>query len=197
MFPLVSDADEVQAARRFCSEVCAELTRAGLAHDASVPIGAMIETPSAALTADHLAEVCDFLSIGTNDLIQYTFAADRQNEEMTSLYRPLHPAILRLIRQILDGAARFGRDVSLCGDMAADPRYTWILIGLGLRSLSMTSRELPFVRSVVQKSELAEAHRLAQDALALHSDAEVQALTKARMADRFALEIQSRGPRRP
>jgi phosphotransferase system enzyme I (PtsI) len=195
MFPLVSHADEVRAARRLCTEVCAELTEEGLPHDATVQVGAMIETPSAALTADHLAEVCDFLSIGTNDLIQYTFAADRQNEEMASFYRPLHPAILRLLRQILDGAARFGRDVSLCGDMAADPRYTWILIGLGLRALSMTARELPFVRSVVQKSDLAEAQRLADDALVLHSDAEVQSLTRARMGDRFVLEIDSRGPR--
>jgi phosphotransferase system enzyme I (PtsI) len=136
--------------------------------------------------------VCDFLSIGTNDLIQYTFAADRQNEEMASLYRPQHPALLRLLRQILDGAARFDRDVSLCGDMAADPRYTWLLIGLGLRSLSMPARELPFVRSVVQKSALVEAQALAQAALVLHSDLEVDALTQARMADRFTLEIDRR-----
>jgi phosphotransferase system enzyme I (PtsI) len=189
MFPLVSSADEVQQARRVCVDVCAELERDGLAHDPSVLVGAMIETPSAALTADHIAAVSDFLSIGTNDLIHYAFAADRQNAEVAYLYRPLHPSILRMLRQVFDAAAAHDRSVSLCGDMAGDPRYTWMLLGLGLRTFSMTAPELPFVRSVVQRTELASAQRLASDALLLSSEVEIAALVRERMASRFASEL--------
>jgi len=158
-------------------------------HQADVPLGAMIETPSAALTADHLAAASDFLSIGTNDLIHYAFAADRQNEDVAYLYRPLHPSILRMLLQVVDAAGARGRALSLCGDMAGDPRYTWILLGLGLRALSMTAPELPFVRAVVQKSELASARRLADDAFGLDSDVAIEALARERMADCLAVAL--------
>jgi phosphotransferase system enzyme I (PtsI) len=180
MFPLVSRADEVQQARAICADVCAELTRQGLSHDACVPIGAMIETPSAALTADHVAAVSDFLSIGTNDLIHYAFAADRDNDDVVDLYRPLHPAILRLLRSVFDGAAAHGRPVSLCGEMAGDPRYTSMLVGLGLRAFSMIASQIPFVRSVLRTVDLASAQRLAHEALQLTSDVEVAALMTQR-----------------
>jgi phosphotransferase system enzyme I (PtsI) len=180
MFPLVSRAAEVQEARAVCTEVCAELARQGLAHNPHVPVGTMVETPSAALTADHLAAVSDFLSIGTNDLVHYVFAADRDNDEVADLYRPLHPAILRLLRLIFDGAAARGRTVSLCGEMAGDPRYTGMLLGLGLRSFSMSASQLPFVRSALRKIELASAAELARQALELTSDVEVAALMAER-----------------
>ena len=180
MFPLVSRAAEVQEARALCATVCAELSREGLAHDPHAPIGAMIETPSAALTADHVGAVSDFLSIGTNDLIHYAFAADRDNDEVADFYRPLHPAVLRLLRMVFDAAAEHRRPVSLCGEMAGDPRYTSILVGLGLRAFSMSAPQLPFVRSVLRKIDVASAQRLAHDALQMTSDADVAALITER-----------------
>src|SRR5205823_6548202 len=99
------------------SEICAELTAESAAHDPRAPIGAMIETPSAVLTADHIVAASDFVSVGTNDLIQYAFAADRQNEEMASLYQPLHPSVLRALAQVFNEAARAACPVSVCGDM--------------------------------------------------------------------------------
>jgi phosphotransferase system enzyme I (PtsI) len=170
----------VQQARAICVDVCGELSRQGLAHDPRVPIGAMIETPSAALTADHVAAVADFLSIGTNDLVHYAFAADRDNDEVADLYRPLHPAVLRLLRGIFDGAAAHGRPVSLCGEMAGEPRYAWMLVGLGLRTFSMAAFQIPFVRSALRTIDLARAQRLARDALELTSDVDVAALMAER-----------------
>jgi phosphotransferase system enzyme I (PtsI) len=192
MFPLVSCVTEVREARRICAEVCRELAAEGVAHDSRVEIGAMIETPSAMLTADHIAAACDFVSVGTNDLIQYAFAADRQSEETAYLYRPLHPAILRGLRQVFDAVG----SVSVCGDMAGDPAYTWILLGLGLRSFSMTARQLPFVKSLLRKSTRAEAEEFTTQALALTSHEEVEELVLDRLAARFELELSSRG-RRP
>jgi phosphotransferase system enzyme I (PtsI) len=182
MFPLVSSSDEVYEARRLCLEVCGELSRAGVPHGSGIPVGAMIETPSAALTADHIAAVADFVSLGTNDLVHYAFAADRQNQQVAYLYRPLHPSILRLLRQVLDTTAARGCPISLCGDMAGDPRFTWLLLGLGLRTFSMAAPQLPFVRSVVQRSALPDALRLASDALLLESDVAIAALASDRMA---------------
>ena len=121
MFPLISGVAELRAAKRVCAEVCAELARAGTPHADHVPLGVMIETPSAAFIADLLAAECDFLSIGTNDLIQYSLAADREDEHVGYLYHPLHPAILRALRAIAVAAERAGKPVAMCGDMAGDP----------------------------------------------------------------------------
>jgi phosphoenolpyruvate-protein phosphotransferase (PTS system enzyme I) len=176
MFPLVSHAAEVVQARAICAEVCAELSQKGVAHDPRGPVGAMIETPSAAMTADHIASVSDFMSVGTNDLIQYAFAADRDNDEVGDLYRPLHPSILRMLRFIFDSAAERGSALSLCGEMAGEPVYTSMLLGLGLRAFSMTASQLSLVRSELRKIDLASAQRLARDALQLASDVEIAAL---------------------
>jgi len=129
-----------------------------------------------------LLHLVDFVSLGTNDLVHYAFAADRQNQQVAYLYRPLHPSILRLLRQVFETTAARGCAVSLCGDMAGDPRYTWLLLGLGLRTFSMAAPELPFVRAVVQRSELASARRLASDALLLDSDVAIATLARERMA---------------
>jgi phosphotransferase system enzyme I (PtsI) len=189
MFPLVSGLTELRQLRAVCDDVRAELGRAGEIHDATAPLGVMIETPSAALTADHLARQCDFLSVGTNDLIQYAFAADRDNDEVAYLLQPLHPAVLRMLRSIVE-AARVGRmSLSLCGDMAGDPSLTWILMGLGLRELSMDPDRIPLVKAVVRGSSLAEAEELAAHALALDSEAEIADLVRTRLGDRFTDEI--------
>jgi phosphotransferase system enzyme I (PtsI) len=189
MFPLISSIAELHDARRVCARVREELDREGLPYDPRVPTGAMIETPSAALTADHLADASDFFSIGTNDLMQYTFAADRENQDVYYLYHPLHPAMLRLMKQAIDASARAGRPLSVCGDMAADPAYTWILLGLGVRQLSMAPRYIPAVRSIIERTRLPEAQAMASGALLCRSDREVEELVIADMQRRFPLEL--------
>lgn len=187
LLPLISGVTELAQARAICREVCAELAAEGLAHDASTPVGAMIETPSAALTVDHLARECDFFSIGTNDLIQYAFATDRDNEEVVHLYQPLHPAVLRSLKCIVEAANAADRPVSLCGDMAGQPTFTLVLLGLGLRDLSMTPRQIALVKAVVRASSLSEAEDLVARALALGSEVEVEQLVNGVMTERFGV----------
>jgi phosphoenolpyruvate-protein phosphotransferase (PTS system enzyme I) len=149
----------------------------------------MIETPSEALTTDHLAASSSFFSLGTNDLIQYTFAADRENEEVEYLYHPLHPAFLRLLKSAIDGARGAGRPIAVCGDVAGDPAFTWVLLGLGVRSLSMSPRSIPAVKSVIVASTLGEMEALLAQALSLHSEVEVETLVLDVMRRRFPLEL--------
>ena len=140
MLPLVSGVTELERAIAIADDVASALGRKGniaVGRGSPVPLGVMIETPSAALTADHLARRCAFLSLGTNDLMQYAFAADRDNDDVAYLYQPLHPAMLRLLKTVIDAARLVGVPLSICGDMASDPMLTWILVGLGLRELSM------------------------------------------------------------
>jgi len=184
MLPLVSTVEEVRQARRICAQVCADLLRDDVFHDADVPLGAMIETPSAAWTADHLAAECDFLSVGTNDLIQYAFAADRENEETSYLYQPLHPAMLRALEQIFAAARSSNRPVSVCGDMAADPVFAGILVGLGLRSFSIPARAVPFVKSAVRRLELSSCVELARGARLMRTHGEILAMAQRHMPER-------------
>jgi len=189
LFPLISGVAELRAAKRVCAEVCAELAKEGIAHDPKVPIGTMVETPSAAFIADLLAAECDFLSIGTNDLIQYALAADREDEHVGYLYHPLHPAILRALKQIVEGAGRANKPVAMCGDMAGDPLLAWILIGIGLRQLSMAPRQIPVLKSIVHSTKIADAERLAHAALELRTEIEVEELVYGAMRERFPLEL--------
>ena len=189
MFPLISGVAELRTVRELCSGVCSELQRDGLEHNPEVPLGVMIETPSAAVVADLLVEECDFLSIGTNDLIQYALAADRQDEHVGYLYHPLHPAILRLVKMVTGAAKRAGKPVSMCGDMAGDPRFTWVLLGLGLRSLSMAPRQIPIVKSIVRATRMAFAEKLTEEILRLRTEDEVEELVNRVMKERFPLEF--------
>jgi phosphotransferase system enzyme I (PtsI) len=189
LFPLISGVAELRAAKRVCADVCAELAKEGIPHDPKVPIGTMVETPSAAFIADLLAAECDFLSIGTNDLIQYALAADREDEHVGYLYHPLHPAILRALKQIVEGAGRANKPVAMCGDMAGDPLLAWILIGLGLRHLSMAPRQIPVLKSIVHSTKIADAERLVRAALELRTEIEVEELVYGAMRDRFPLEL--------
>src|SRR6185369_9218448 len=131
------------------------------------------ETPSAALTVDHLSRRCGFLSVGTNDLIQYMFAADRENDQVANLYQPLHPAILRILKLIIDAARAAGTPLSICGDMAGDPALSRILVGLGLRHLSMDPHCIPLVKLAIRGGSFVEAETLAAEALTLTSEVEV------------------------
>jgi phosphoenolpyruvate-protein phosphotransferase (PTS system enzyme I) len=189
MLPLVSGVTELEQAVAICDDVAAALRRKGELGSAPVPLGVMIETPSAAMTADHLARRSSFLSLGTNDLIQYTFAADRDNDDVAQLYQPLHPAVLRLLKTVIDAARAADVPLSICGDMASDPMLTWILIGLGLRDLSMDPNSIPRVKSVIRASRLADAETLAREALALESEIQVGALVARRMTEALPPEI--------
>jgi phosphotransferase system enzyme I (PtsI) len=191
MFPLISGLSDLREALDIARDVRAELSRAGVLHDPAVPMGAMIETPSAAVTADHLARHCDFLSIGTNDLIQYAFAADRDNRDVDHLYHPLHPAVLRLIKLAIEGAAAAAKPISLCGDMAGEPVYVQTLLGLGLRDFSMTATAIPNVKTVVRASRLADARALAAEALTLECETDVEVLAARVLAQAVPVDSGS------
>ncbi|MBB1073825.1 phosphoenolpyruvate--protein phosphotransferase [Rhodoferax sp. 4810] len=154
MIPMISTLAEVETVLQMLHTARRSLRRDGLGFDPLMPIGAMIEVPAAALMAETLARRLDFLSIGTNDLIQYTLAIDRMDDSVSYLYEPLHPAILRLLRGIIEAAARSRTRVSMCGEMAGDVRYTRVLLGLGLRELSMQPGSLLAVKNVVRACDI-------------------------------------------
>jgi len=141
------------------------------------------------MTADLLAAESEFLSIGTNDLIQYSLAADRQDEHVGYLYHPLHPAILRSIRMVVQAANQAGKPVAMCGDMAGDPRFCWVLLGLGLRSLSMAPRQIPMVKSIIRSTRLGEAEKLTEEIMALKTEDEIEEVVNRTMKNRFPLEL--------
>lgn len=174
MLPLVSSLDELRCFRDFAGEVMEEMEREGVAFRRDVPLGVMIEVPAAAMTADVLAREANFFSIGTNDLIQYSLAVDRNNEHVASLYQPFHPAILRMLRFVIDSARAAGIDLSLCGEMAADSRCALLLIGMGLRRLSMSPRRIPEVKTWIRRHSAAELADLAERCLRLGTAGEVQ-----------------------
>jgi phosphoenolpyruvate-protein phosphotransferase (PTS system enzyme I) len=194
MFPLVSGVGELTRLRAICDEVRAGLADDRIPHAPATALGVMIETPSAALTADHLAKRCDFLSVGTNDLMQYTFAADRENEAVAHLYQPLHPAVLRTLRALAAMAQTAGIPLSICGDMAGNPFLTWLLIGLGFRDLSMDAPSIPLVKTVVRGSSLVEAQALVAQALELETQVEVADLIESKFGRRFATETEGFRP---
>jgi phosphotransferase system enzyme I (PtsI) len=137
----------------------------GFAARADVPLGVMIEVPAAALAADLLAREVDFLSLGTNDLIQYALAVDRGNESVDYLYQPEHPGVIRLIRIVVEAAKRGGTPLTLCGEMAADPRAISLLLGVGLRELSMQPRAIPMIRQAIAQVDMAEARESVEQIL--------------------------------
>jgi phosphoenolpyruvate-protein phosphotransferase (PTS system enzyme I) len=183
MFPFVTAVEEMRQARAHCAEVCAEL---GMP---PVPLGALVEVPAAALIADLLARESDFLTIGTNDLIQYTLAVDRIDDRVSDRYEPLHPAVLRLVRLVARAARKAAVPVSLCGEMASDPASLGVLMGLGLTEFSMTPVAIPLARQVIAAVALPEARQLARQALSLATAAEVEAF----LFDALAAQIGESG----
>jgi phosphotransferase system enzyme I (PtsI) len=174
MVPLIGHVEEVKTVRVLLARFSEELRREGHAVPSRVLLGAMVEVPAAALIAEHLAREVDFFALGTNDLTQYTLAVDRGNEQVASLFRPFHPAVLRLVERVISTGERFGIPVSLCGEMAADPLAVPVLIGLGLTEFSMHPPALPVVRNLVRGVSLREARHIAQKALALATAKEVE-----------------------
>ncbi len=188
MYPMISSADEVDQANQLVEQCKAELRAEGLPFNENIQIGGMIETPSAALVADALARRLKFFSIGTNDLIQYTIAADRTNERVAHLYEPTHPAILRLIKMTVDAARAHNIWVSVCGEMAGDPVLVPLLLGLGVEELSAAPGLVPQVKYLIRRIKLAEARALADFALNCESADEI--LNQAReFVQRVAPEL--------
>ncbi len=189
MFPMISGVGELRAAKAVVEEAKAELRAEGHAFDEHIPVGIMVEMPSAAMTADLLARECDFLSVGTNDLIQYSLAIDRVNEHVGYLYHPLHPAILRTVRYVVDAGHAAGVRVGMCGEMAGEPLFALVLVGLGIDEMSMNSTSIPVVKSVIRSSSMAEAKALAQEVLALATTEEVEACVHDAMKKRFSEDL--------
>jgi phosphoenolpyruvate-protein phosphotransferase (PTS system enzyme I) len=179
MYPMISGTEELDRANFLLAEAKAELTQRGQAFDPTIQAGTMIEIPSAAIAGDLLAERCDFFSIGTNDLIQYLLAIDRGNNRIAHLYDPAHPAVLRVLKQIVDHGHARKLKVSVCGEMAGDPLYVPLLLGLGVDELSMTPSLLPSVKFLIRAMKMEEARNLAQSALAQTDPKKTFALIEA------------------
>lgn len=184
MFPMVSGVSELRSAMAVLDEVRAELKKKRVPFDRDMPVGIMIEVPSAAVCADLLARESAFFSIGTNDLIQYSMAIDRVNEHVSYLYEPLNPAILRLVRRVVESAHEAKIPVAMCGEMAGEPLYTYVLLGLGLDELSMTPASVPRVKNVLRKFNAYEAKEFAYSLLSHGTAPEIQ-----KALDRKLLEL--------
>ena len=196
MYPMISALHELTRANQILEECKAELHKEGIAFNEQMEVGAMIEVPSAAMTADILASEVDFFSIGTNDLIQYTLAVDRVNERIAYLYEPTHPAILKLIENVVDSAHRHDLWVGLCGEMAGDPVLVPLLVGLGIDELSTDAATVPRIKMMIRSLDYTEAQALAKEALRCRSGREVlhQALAFARRVAPEILELTPTDP---
>lgn len=173
MFPMISTVEELRQCKTLLNEVKEDLEDAGIPFKLEIPIGTMIEVPSAALLADVLAREVNFFSIGTNDLVQYTLAADRNNENVANLYNPVDPAVLRLIQMVVRAGRENEIDVNVCGEMSGEPLYTPLLLGLGLRQLSATPRKIPEIKRVIRQIRVDEAEEVARTALRLETARQV------------------------
>ncbi|MGE4357507.1 MAG: phosphoenolpyruvate--protein phosphotransferase [Candidatus Omnitrophota bacterium] len=173
MYPLISGIEELRQANGILEEVKEELTRDNIPFDKNIEVGVMIEVPSAALTTDILAKEVDFFSIGTNDLIQYSLAVDRVNEKIAYLYEPAHPAILRIIKTIIDSAHEAGIWVGMCGEMAGEIIFIPVLLGLGLDELSVSPVSVPEVKQVIRAMTITQAREIAQECLALSTSEDI------------------------
>ncbi len=175
MFPMITGLEELRQAREVCAEAVAELVAEGRPHTPGLPVGIMVETPSAVLAADLLARECDFFSIGTNDLIQYTLAMDRGNSRVSYLYKPLHPAVLRALRRTIEAAHEAGIWAGLCGEMSAETRLAEVLFGLGLDEISTHGAALPKIKQVIRWTPYEEARGVVDHLLTLATADEADA----------------------
>ncbi|MCY2925332.1 MAG: phosphoenolpyruvate--protein phosphotransferase [Planctomycetota bacterium] len=179
MFPLVTSLLELRQAKAIVRDVAEDLEEEGLPHKADIPIGVMIETPAAALQCQQFAKEVDFFSIGSNDLAQYTLAVDRGNERVASLFTMAHPSIIRLIKQIIRAGGRYDVRVSLCGEMAGDPQYTMLLLGLGLRVFSCAPGAIPEIKKLIRSVTMAHAEQVARRVLTFESETEIVSYLRA------------------
>jgi len=185
MFPLVSGVQELRQVKTLVREIRMELDAENIPYNRELQIGIMIEVPSAAVIADLLATEADFFAIGTNDLIQYSLAIDRSNEKVSYLYEPLHPAILRLVKGVIDAGKRAGIPVEMCGEMAADPIYAIVLLGLGLEIFSMNPSSIPVIKNVIRSVRYKDCRRIAELALNKKTAQEIEEFVIESVAMRF------------
>lgn len=185
MFPMISGVAEIRACKRIIYEIQAQLDQEGIGYDPDLPIGIMVETPSAVMIASLLAREVDFFSVGTNDLIQYFLAVDRGNEHVAYLYDPLHPAILRALKATCDAAKEAGIGVCICGEMAGESLYTMILVGLGFHELSMNYGCIPRVKRVLRQISKQEGEALVEKLLLLSTSKEVSTAIEKEMRSRL------------
>jgi phosphotransferase system enzyme I (PtsP) len=194
MLPMITSIDELRSAKVLIAEVLEDLQRAGIPYDENVPLGLMIEVPSAAITADALARECDFFSIGTNDLTQYTLAVDRGNEHVAHIYDPLHPAVLALIDASVRAASRVGIPISVCGEMASNPLAVPLLVGLGIQELSSAPSAVPLVKEIIRELDFGDLEADVREAQEVGTAAEVHRIGAARLRDAGLLEHPDIGP---
>jgi phosphoenolpyruvate-protein phosphotransferase (PTS system enzyme I) len=185
LLPMISGVEEVRQVKAILEEVKKGLRKSKIAFDPKLQIGAMIEIPSASITADILAREVDFFSVGTNDLIQYALAIDRVNEHVSYLFEPLHPAILRIIRGVVLAARLYNIHVALCGEMAADPAHAMVLMGLGLQEFSMTPVSIPKVKKMLRQSKFEETRVMVEELLELSTTSEIEGHLRRWMLEKF------------
>lgn len=180
LFPLISSMEEIRSVKAILVKVKEDLRRGDKPFDDTIPVGIMIEVPSAAIMADRVLTEVDFLSIGTNDLVQYTLAVDRDNDLVTQYYQSMHPAVIWLIKHVVGAATRAGKPVSVCGEIAGDPLYTALLVGLGLRELSVNPISILDIKRAVRSLSLKEARTIAETALKLSTAGEINELLESK-----------------
>jgi len=184
MFPMIISVEEIRELKKAIEEYKAELRAEGLAFDENIEIGVMVETPAAAAIAHHLAKEVSFFSIGTNDLTQYTLAVDRGNELISHLYNPLSPAVLTVIKQVIDASHKEGKWTGMCGELAGDERATLLLLGMGLDEFSMSGISIPRIKKVIRNANFAEVKLMADEALAMATAAEIEAHVEKFIAEK-------------
>jgi len=173
MFPLITNHQELMQAKLILRDVMEDLSDESISYNPDIPVGIMVETPSAALTAYTYARDVDFFSIGTNDLTQYTLAVDRANELVSTIYSSADPAVLRLIRTVIQDANKARKDVSVCGEMASEPEYIMLLLRLGIRTISLAPPMIPEIKQIIRSVTIAECNSLAREVLTMHSERQI------------------------
>ncbi len=173
MFPLLMSLMEFRQAKMTLHDAMEDLEEAGIPYRRELPIGIMLETPAAAIQVKEFCREVDFISIGTNDLLQYLVAVDRGNEEVSRFYDPSHPALLRTLADVMSACTKAGRDCSLCGEMAGSPLYALFLLGIGLRSFSMAPANIPEIKKLIRLATVAQARRVARRALTFETERQV------------------------
>lgn len=187
MYPMIASVEEVKQANAMLEECKAELTAEGKEFNKDIKVGIMIEVPAAAVISPILAKYVDFFSIGTNDLCQYTLAVDRMNESIGSLYQPLHPGVLRLIKHVIDASHEQGKFTGMCGELASDPVATMILLGLGLDEFSMTASSIPLIKKILRSVSKVECEEVANKVLTMDTAEEITDYAKSVLAEKDLL----------
>ena len=187
MYPMIASVEEVKQANVMLDECKEELTAEGKEFNKDIKVGIMIEVPAAAVISPILAKYVDFFSIGTNDLCQYTLAVDRMNEAIGSLYQPLHPGVLRLIKHVIDASHEQGKFTGMCGELASDPVATMILLGLGLDEFSMTASSIPLIKNILRSVSKAECEEVANKALTMDTAEEITGYAKSVLIEKGLL----------